>query len=216
MKHCFILLQMTIHSKKDLEVRLSKLKGFENPSFVLEQYATPSSIAAEWLWMMYMKQEIQGKIVLDAACGPGILGSGALLLGAKKVFFVDKDEEALRLCQENYKELKKEYHVGKAVFVCGDISAFNEQADAVVQNPPFGTKTKHVDKTFLEKAFSVAPLVYSMHKYSTKRFVEAVARDFGFKITHEWRYEFPLKASFSFHRKPVKKIDVGLWRMERL
>lgn len=205
---------MTIRSKKDLEVRLSKLKNFQNPSFELEQYATPSSIAAEWLWMMFMRQEVQGKIILDAACGPGILGLGSLLLGAKKVFFVDKDRDVLNICKKNYQGLAKEYHLGKAVFVCKDISAFNEKVDVVIQNPPFGTKLKHADKEFLEKAFSLAPLVYSMHKFSTTRFVEAVAGDYGFTITQVWRYDFPLKAIFSFHRKPLRKIDVGLWRME--
>ena len=204
-----------IRSKKDLEVRLSKLKSFEHPSFELEQYATPSSIAAEWLWMMFMKQEVQGKIILDAACGPGILGIGALLLGAQKVFFVDKDADALRLCQDNYKEIKEEYDIGKAVFVQMDITEFDKPVDLVVQNPPFGTKDKHADKKFLEKAFSLAPLVYSMHKYSTQRFVEAICNDYKFKITAVWRYEFPIKAAFSFHRKPVRKIDVGLWRMEK-
>ena len=75
-----------------------------------------------------------------------------------------------------------------------------------------GTKP---DKVFLEKAFSVAPLVYSMHKTSTKQFVEAVARDHGFVITHFTRYDFPIKAAFDFHKKPVMDIDVGLWRMEK-
>jgi predicted RNA methylase len=67
----------------------------------------------------------------------------------------------------------------------------------------------------LEKAFSLAKVVYSMHKYSTKVFVEAISRDFGFEITDFWRYEFPIKAAFKFHEKPVKFIDVGLWRMKK-
>ena len=54
-----------------------------------------------------------------------------------------------------------------------------------------------------------------MHKWTTKGFVEAICVDFGFKITDLWRYEFPIKAVFKFHEKPVKSIDVGLWRMEK-
>ncbi|HLD40490.1 MAG TPA: methyltransferase, partial [Candidatus Nanoarchaeia archaeon] len=81
--------------------------------------------------------------------------------------------------------------------------------------PPFGTKQEHADKKFLEKAFSIAPLVYSMHKWSTQKFVEAVCKDFSFRITEVWRYEFPIKATFSFHEKPKQIIDVGLWRMEK-
>lgn len=203
-----------IRSQQDLERELSKLKNFEKPSFQLEQYATPSRIAAEWVWNMALKGEVAGRIILDAACGPGILGISLLLMGAKKIYFVDKDKKALEICIHNYEIVKKEYEIGEAEFVHEDISLFDAEVDIVVQNPPFGTKEKHVDKKFLEKAFSVAPLVYSMHKISTKIFVEALSHDFGFKITDYWEFEFPLKAAFKFHQKPIKKIDVGLWRME--
>ena len=131
---------MAIRSKKDLEVELSKLKNFESPSFELEQYATPSHIAAEWIWNMALKGEVAGRTILDAACGPGILGIGLLLMGAKKIFFVDKDQKALTICIENYNKIKGEYDVGKAEFIHQDISLFDQQVDIVVQNPPFGTK----------------------------------------------------------------------------
>ncbi|MBI2102951.1 methyltransferase [Candidatus Woesearchaeota archaeon] len=206
---------MSIRSKKDLEIVLSKLKNYENPSFQLEQYPTPSHIAAEWVWNMAMAGEVVNKTILDAACGPGIIGLGLLLLGAKHVIFVDKDPEAMQICQHNYAVLAEEYELGKAEFIISDIQLVDVQADSVVQNPPFGTKNEHIDKIFLEKAFTIGKIVYSMHKYSTKRFVEAVAKDHHFKITHLWQYEFPIKATFAFHEKPVKRIDVGLWRMEK-
>lgn len=204
-----------MRSQRDLEVHLSKLKSFAQPSFQLEQYATPSMIAAEWIWSMAMKGEVVGRTILDAACGPGILGIGLLLMGAKKIYFVDKDQQAMAICQENYNHLKQEYEIGEAVFIIADIGLFDEHVDIVVQNPPFGTKTEHADKKFLEKAFSVAPLVYSMHKYSTQGFVEAISRDHGFEITSLWKYEFPIKAAFSFHEKPKVMIEVGLWRMAK-
>ena len=206
---------MTIRSQKNLELQLSKLKNFESPSFELEQYATPSPIAAEWIWTMAMKGEVAGKIILDAACGPGILGIGLLLMGAKKIYFVDKDEKAMQLCMDNYNQVKEEYEIGEAAFIIHDISLFDGDVDLVVQNPPFGTKEEHADKRFLEKAFAVAPIVYSMHKWSTQKFVEAIARDFNFTITDVWRFEFPIKAAFKFHEKPKVLIDVGLWRMEK-
>ena len=206
---------MAIRSKRDLEVILSKLKSFEKPSLLLEQYPTPSNIAAEWVWGMAMKREVAGKTIVDAGCGPGIIGLGLLLLGARKIIFIDKDQEALNLCQQNYNTLQQEYEIGAAEFIAHDFSLFDGEAEVVVQNPPFGTKQEHADKKFLEKAFSIAPLVYSMHKWSTQKFVEAVCKDFSFRITEVWRYEFPIKATFSFHEKPKQIIDVGLWRMEK-
>ncbi len=206
---------MSIRSKKDLEIVLSKLKNYEKPSFQLEQYPTPSSIAAEWIWTMAMRGEVSGRTILDAACGPGILGIGLLLMGARKVIFVDKDREVMQICQDNFNNIKEEYEIADAEFIISDIQLIDVEANVVVQNPPFGTKNEHIDKLFLEKAFSCAPLVYSMHKYSTQKFVEAIAKDFNFIITHLWRYDFPIKATFAFHEKPVKNVDVGLWRMEK-
>jgi len=206
---------MSIRSKKDLEVELSKLKGFDKPSFELEQYQTPSSIAAEWIWNMAMLSDVAGKTILDAACGPGILGLGLLLMGAKKVYFLDKDQTIITICQQNYHQLEQEYEIGQAEFITTSISLFDETVDIVVQNPPFGTKTAHADKQFLEKAFASANILYSMHKYSTQSFIDAISKDFKFTITHLWRYEFPIKATFAHHTKPVEYVDVGLWRMEK-
>jgi len=207
---------MSFRTKSELEIELSKLKGFEKASFLLEQYATPSHIAADWIWWMAMNREVAGKIFLDAASGPGILGIGLLLLGAEKVYFVDKDHKIMQTCVANYNKVKEEYEIGEAEFLVNDITLFDQEVDIVVQNPPFGTKEKHIDKVFLETAFQVAPVIYSMHKYSTKGFVEAISRDHNFKITHHWRYDFPIKAAFEYHKKPVKKVDVGLWRMEKV
>ncbi len=206
---------MSIRSKKDLEVELSKLKSFTTPSFELEQYQTPSSIAAEWIWNIALRGEIAGKTILDAACGPGILGLGLLLMGAKKIYFLDKDPSIITICQQNYHQLEKEYEIGQAEFITADISLFDEIVDIVVQNPPFGTTTAHADKKFLEKAFAITNIVYSMHKYSTNTFVEAISKDHKFNITHLWRYEFPIKATFAHHQKPVEYVDVALWRMEK-
>lgn len=204
-----------VRSKKDLAYILSSLKVFDEASWKLEQYAISGEIAATWIWEMALRGEVAGKIILDAASGTGILGLGLLLMGAKKVYFVDIDVKAMHVCEENYQKLVQEYEIGEASFIVSDISLFDEVVDVVVQNPPFGTKEEHADKKFLEKAFASATLVYSMHKYSTKRFIEAISKDFHFRISDVWQFSFPIKARFAFHEKPVKKIDVGLWRMEK-
>ena len=202
-------------TKKRLAVELSKLKGFENVDVKLEQYATPSEIAADWLWKAAFKHDITGKVSVDAACGPGILGCGALLLGAKKVYFVDKGAESVRLAQENVDKLRKEYEIGESEFVCCDIAQFDKKIDTVLQNPPFGTKVRHQDKLFLEQAFTVGKTIYSMHKISTRSFVEAIALDYCFKITDLWEYDFGIKQSLPWHRRKKYVVKVGLWRMEK-
>ncbi len=210
---------MAIRSKKLLAVILSKLEDFSatggKSELKLEQYSTPSEIAADWLWNMANLGDIASKVIVDLACGPGFLGLGALLLGAKKVYFVDKSEEAIRLSKLNYNKLKEEFDIVGSEFILGDVTDFNVPVDVVIQNPPFGTKVKHVDKLFLEKAFSIAGVVWSMHKLSTTKFVETIARDYDFLITHHWKYDFMIKKKFEFHRKPKVFVEVGLWRMEK-
>ena len=75
------------------------------------------------------------------------------MLGAKKVYFVEKDENAvenLRKNLEGFADLKK-----KAEIFFGDISEFTKKVDFVVENPPFGVQKRHADLVFLEKAFSM-------------------------------------------------------------
>jgi putative methylase len=206
---------MGFKSVRELTVVLQSLQDFSEPSIALEQYSTPPNIAADWIWEMAKRGEVAGKIFLDAASGPGVLGIAILLLGARKVFFLDKDAAVMHVCIQNYNKIKEEYELGSAEFVVEDISLFDQEVDVVVQNPPFGTKEKHIDKKFLERAFVVGKTVYSMHKFVTKSFVKAIAQDYGFEITDVFRYDFPIKSTFSFHKKPVKSIDVGLWRMEK-
>jgi putative methylase len=205
-------------SKKALNIHLSKLKLWEKPDVKLEQYPTPGDIAADILWNAHMNSDIENKTIIDAACGPGILGIGALMLGAKKVYFVDKDTEALGLVTENQCFTEDEFVPGKhyeSELILSDIAEINIKADVVIQNPPFGTKDKHADKAFLEQAFKSADVIYSFHKTSTKSFVEAIAKDNGFEITHVYKYNFPIKATMKFHKKPVKMIEVGCWRLKR-
>ena len=94
-----------IGKKKDLALLLSGLKHVSDEQAALEQYPTPAEIAADVLWTAHMQGDITGKSVADLGCGNGILGCGALLLGAKHVAFVDADRKVLGIAKENVKIL---------------------------------------------------------------------------------------------------------------
>lgn len=196
-------------TKSRLAIELSKLRSFENPKIKAEQYMTDSENAAEILWLAYMKGDLEDKTVADFGCGTGILGNGALLLGAKKVFFIDYDENALKICKENVGKTKK------AEFILQDIDKFDKKTDVVVENPPFGTKIKHADKEFLERAFKTADVVYSFHKLITREFIEKFADKNGFKVTDLIKINLPIKSSYKFHKSRIKRIEVGCWRFEK-
>lgn len=204
-----------VGSKKTLAVLLSRLEGFRSPEVRVEQYSTDPEIAAEVLWQAYMKGDI-GKVSVDLGSGPGMLGIGLLVLGAQKVYFVDFDQKVMEIAKESMAKVKSEYNLtGEAIFLLKDINNFNEQVDLVVMNPPFGVKVRHADREFLKKAFEIGKVVYSFHKSESKKFLEMFAKDNNFKITDIFDFEFPLKATMSFHSKRIKRISVSCFRFEK-
>lgn len=193
-------------TKKQLAIKLSKLKKIDNLKVKLEQYPTDSEIASEILWNAYLSNKIENKVIADLGCGNGIFAYGSLLLGAKKVFCMDLDQESLDIAKENIENKK-------AVFLNIDIKEFNEEVDTVFQNPPFGTKVKHIDLIFLKKALQIADSVYTLHKSTTADFIRKNINKF--EIKEELTFNFPIKHSYKFHNKPVKQIRVTCFILDK-
>lgn len=208
-----------VGSKSGLAVILSQFEGFESPKRGLEQYETESEIAAEVLWNAFFSREIEGKVIADLGAGTGILGIGALLLGAKKVFLVEKDGDALNICKDNLNFIDEKFEEkfsDDVVLVKGDVSLFDERADIVIQNPPFGIRgRKHADRAFLEKAFQISNTVYSFHTIESKPLIEALSKDQGFRIGGYWEFNWPLKNTMKFHKKRIQYIKIGCWKLEK-
>ena len=204
-------------SRSSLAIALSKLKGFKTPKVRAEQYLTDSETAASVLWKAYMDGAIEGKTVADLGAGTGILGLGAALLGAKRVFLVENDPEALEVCWENIGFIKSESLMpGVVKIVASDIKDFNEKVDSVVENPPFGTKVRHADREFLEKAFEIADRIYSLHKSESLEFIKDFSTENGFMIKEVIAFNYPLKATHGFHEKKIKRINVSCFCLERM
>jgi putative methylase len=204
-------------SKKEICIILSKLALFENPIMHSEQYATDSETAGDALWKAHMLGDIEGKTILDLGAGTGILGLGACLLGAKKAILVDKDASALKIAKENKSLLEDESgEVYNVEFVNSDVSDVSVLCDVVFMNPPFGTKDEHADTNFLLRAFRLAPIIYSFHKASTKHYIDKLAKQNGFAVTHFIEYGLLLKKTMAHHKKRIERVHVGLWRMKKI
>ena len=204
--------------KPELAILLSRLKSFSEPKLEQEQYSTDSQSASDILWHSFLLGDINKKTIADLGCGTGILGLGALLLGAEKCIFVDSDKDTIKTAKENLKLLEQE--TGKklndrAEFIISDISGFNKKVNTVLQNPPFGTKEEHADRIFLEKAIENAKVIYSFHKTPTLGYLSRFIKDRNAKITHFFRYNFPLKQTMSFHKSKIIRIDVTCLRIIR-
>jgi len=206
-----------VGSKSGLAIVLSKVKGFENPKVSAEQYITDSEVAASVLWEAFMSGDIKSEsIIADFGCGTGILGIGALILGAKQVFFIDSDAEVVEIAKKNLEKVKSEGLIeGVAIFINSDITEFDKRIDVVIENPPFGVKVRHADKVFLEKAMDCAPVIWSLHKSESKKFISALSDDKGFEVSKEIQFDFPLKSTMEFHKRSIHRINVSAFRLCR-
>lgn len=220
-----------ITSKSKLAVAISQLKGYEKPNIKLEQYQTDSEIAAEILWTAYMAGFIQEKRVLDLGAGTGILGIGAALLGASECILLDKDRLALKTAKQNIDDMAEKgilLNEEKIQLIESEVSDFDGYSnnydtsiiDTIVMNPPFGAQNKNADRQFLDKAMDIAEhtgkgnkctngtMIYSLHMAETKDFLISYCEKRGFACEAILQFNYPLKSSYSFHKKRIHNIEV--------
>ena len=200
--------------KKQLAKLLSKLESFKRPKVHLEQYRTPGDVAAELLWIALNDGNITDKVIADLGAGTGIISIGASLLGARKVYALEIDEDALDIARKNAEKL----NIENIIFLVQDISEFNKKVDTVIMNPPFGCQREHADRTFLEKAFEIAQVVYSIHisKEEVRGFLKRFSEDRGFSPQIISSMQFEIPAIFFFHEKRLERIKVDLYRFSKL
>mmetsp|Transcript_51552 Transcript_51552/g.129326 ORF Transcript_51552/g.129326 Transcript_51552/m.129326 type:complete len:210 (-) Transcript_51552:257-886(-) len=202
---------------KQLTQMLSMVDSFSKPKAKLEQYPTSPEIATQVLLEVDSFDDICGKVVLDLGCGGGILGIGALCLGAGHAIGVDIDEDVLEIARSNCEEMEIPMD-----FIQSDISSWvdtcpiGQKVDTVIMNPPFGTKKEGVDMLFLKAASQVAiTAIYSFHKTSTRRFILKTAAEMGLdaKVIGEVRFDIP--NMYKFHKQKSVDVAVDIVRFAR-
>lgn len=204
-----------IRKKRQLEIYLQSIQTFTNPKVDLEQYQTPAKIAADLLWNAHALGDIEGMKVVDLACGTGIFSIGSALLGAAEVIGVDADPDAVDIARQ---EASKRGLERVSRFETLDISDFNEEADTVIQNPPFGAQKAHrkeSDRLFIAKSLEIAPVVYSFHHQETEEFVRNYFHNEGGVVTNIFRYTFPLPKIYDFHQKEEVEVEVVVLKVVR-
>lgn len=191
--------------QRKLEMLLEEIEGFSDPELELEQYQTPSLLAAEILHFAYMQGDLTDS-VQDLGCGTGVLAIGAKLLGAKKVMGYDTDSRALEIARKNAEKLGVEIE-----FICSDISEVSERVKTTVMNPPFGARVKGRDRPFLSSALRTSEVIYSIHNRGSLAFIQKFIKPAV--ITHSYVAKFPLKRTFDFHQKEREVIEVEIYRI---
>jgi putative methylase len=201
-------------TRRGLERRLADLATFEDPDRSLEQYPTPSGLAAHLLHDADLRGDLAGTVV-DLGTGTGVLALGAALRGPERVVGIERDPVALALARENESIIDPPTPVA---WLRGDATRPGVGTDdaTVVMNPPFGAQrgNRHADRAFLEAAAEVATVSYSIHNAGSEGFIEAVADDAGAAVTHAFEARLDLDHQFDHHSAETKAITVEVFRIE--
>ena len=195
-------------SKRQLEIQLGKLKILQTPKLGLEQYPVSPEVAAELLYMAGFEHRDLGGRIIDLGTGTGRLAVGAAMMGSLKVVGVDIDERAIALARENA--------MGAGVlveWVVSDIAEVVGRYDTVIMNPPYGTRAPHLDVWFLERAFELAPVSYSIHKSSTREFLRGFIAKKGRRVDGLRSMTLDIPHLFSFHLRKWHEVSVDLYRI---
>ncbi len=205
---------LMFNKKRQLEMALQSIPPHKRPKIDLEQYSTPSVIAADVLWNAQSIGDIEGMKIVDLGCGTGIFAIGSALMGASEAVGVDIDGDAISVAETQAIKMGVE---DKTRFLTCDIQNFKESADTVIQNPPFGAQKanrKDADRLFMVKALEIAPVVYSFHILETEDFVTNFFKKEGANISHVYHYSFPIHRTYDFHTKEKVDVNVVLLRVE--
>ena len=205
-----------ITRKKHLEMRLQSIPTHPKPKVGLEQYTTPSVIASDLIWNAHSLGDIENMNVVDLGCGTGVFTIGPALMGASSSVGVDVDIDSVNLALK----VKEMFELDNADFICCDIADLNGalDVDTVFQNPPFGSQMKAEsgqDLKFIQKAIELnGDVLYSFHMASTEEFLIKYYESNDLKITHIFRYQFPIPKIYDFHTKEKQNVDVVAIRAE--
>jgi putative methylase len=151
--------------------------------------------------------DLSGRTI-DLGTGTGRLAIGAAIMGANHVAGVDIDPKALQTARENAHTVNVNIE-----WVESPIEKVDGSYDAVLMNPPYGTRIAHADLQFLDKAFQLAPVTYTIHKSATRRYLTDFVEKRGRRLEETRNMVLDIPNLFEFHRKRSKGVDVDLYRI---
>jgi len=217
--------------KKDLISIVQSMKGFRSPDVQLEQYVTDAISTVDFLYYIAIdNQDVAENVIVDLGAGTGRLGLTSLLLGAKSVVALEKDEKAIQILMENAQELELtsylHIHQVDISFISPDeikqlhyeIRLLSDQSPVIcIMNPPFGVQKRLADRPFLDLAMNLSDTIYSIHLSHPKirNFMQKYLESHGWLISSLHSQKIVLESTFSFHKKNRKSILADVYKIEK-
>ena len=192
---------------------LSGLEQTKSRSASLEQYSTDGDLAARWLTDISNFGDLkEGYSVLDLGSGNGILGLGAMLLGASRATLIDVDQDACEAAQNNVDKLGFTESIEVTQATLGADLIGLDSADLVISNPPWGRQSPKADRPFLDAILSARVTSHLMHSAEATH-INPLFEEYGWSVERYGEADFALPAAYSHHSRQRGKTRAAFWRL---
>ena len=198
---------------RTLAILLSNLAPHPCNDVELEQYSTDGDLAARWLADVAAFGDLtEGCTVADLGAGNGVLGLGAMAMGAGRAILFEADQESCDVAQSNAEELgfADSVAVTKANLEIDSIDL--RSVDVVISNPPWGRQSPKSDRPFLEAILSNRAPSHLMHSAEASH-IEPLFEEHGWCVERYGEADFPLPAAYSHHSRQRGKTRAAFWRL---
>ena len=192
---------------------LSGLVPHTCDSVELEQYSTDGNLAARWLTDIAAFGDLsEGCTVADLGAGNGVLGLGALAMGAGRAILVEADQAACDVAKSNAESTGFADSVEVIRAKLGSDSVDLSSADVVISNPPWGRQTPRADRPFLEAMIATATPTHLLHSAEATH-IQPLFEDAGWSTERYGEADFALPAVYSHHSRQRGRTRAAFWRL---
>ncbi|HJM13353.1 MAG TPA: methyltransferase [Candidatus Thalassarchaeaceae archaeon] len=196
-----------------LAMLLSNLAPHPSNSVELEQYTTDGDLAARWLADIAAFGDLyEDCSVADLGAGNGVLGLGALVMGAGRAILVEADKAACDVAKSNAESMGFTDSVEVIRGMLGSDSVDLDSADVLISNPPWGRQSPRADRPFLEAIIEAAAPTHLLHS-SEATHIRPLFEDAGWSVERYGEADFALPGTFSHHSRERGKTRVAFWRL---
>ena len=196
-----------------LAIQLSKLKPHPSKSVDLEQYSIDGNLAARWLADISGFGDLHADYsIADLGTGNGILGLGALAMGARKALLVEADHAACEIAKSNAESLGVLNSVEVIRATIGSDPVDLGQVDLVISNPPWGYQTPKADRPFLEAILAACVTSHLMHSAKATH-IQPFFKEAGWTVERYGEADFALPAAYDHHSRARGRTRASFWRL---